>query len=490
MDMISFQKFQEKAKQYNVVPLEHTLLADLLTPVSTYLTIRKEGVPSFLFESVEPDERVGRYSFIGVSPTLLVRARGNELTIVEGKDRRVEYGNLFELLGALTMKFKQAPTSDNVFSGGFVGYIGYNCISQIEKICLSDHDSTGEDDAMLGLFEDVIRFDHPNQVVRVTVNVVVDASRPLHEHYESGKQRLEAILLRLRNAVVASRSFSCEVEACDTQPDQAAFCESVRRAQHYITEGDIFQVVLSRRVSMSFTGDPFPIYRAIRIVNPSPYLFYLDFGATRLIGSSPEVLVRSHGETVELFPIAGTRRRGDSLEEDAELANELLHDEKELAEHLMLVDLGRNDIGRIAEFGTVDVPAFKRIERYSHVMHLVSEVRGKIRSGTSAVDILRACFPAGTVTGAPKVRAMEIIDEMEQKRRGVYAGAVGYIGFNGSLDTCIAIRTVLAHKGRLNIQTGAGIVADSIPEMEYKETLNKAKALIEAIRLAANDLKV
>ncbi len=490
MGMISFLEFQKRAEEYNVVPLERTLLADLLTPVSTYLTIRKEGVPSFLFESVEPDERVGRFSFIGVAPSVLVRARGGEVTIQAGSEQHLEQGNLFDILQRLTGKFRQAPTPGNVFSGGFVGYIGYNCVSHIEDIRLSESDSTGEDDAMLGLFEGVIRFDHRNQVVQVTVNVIVDTSRPLQQQYESGKQRLDAIVLRLRNSIVASRSFSCDASAVREQRDEAAYCESVLRAKRHIKDGDIFQVVLSRRVQLPFGGDPFPIYRAIRIINPSPYLFFLDFGETRLIGSSPEVLVRSLGETVELFPIAGTRRRGRSPEEDAELENELLNDEKELAEHLMLVDLGRNDIGRIAEYGTVDVPVFKRVERYSHVMHLVSEVRGQLQRGKGPIDVLRACFPAGTVTGAPKIRAMEIIDELEQKRRGMYAGAVGYIGFNGSLDTCIAIRTVLAHADLLSVQAGAGVVADSVPELEYKETVNKAKALIEAIRLAANDLQV
>lgn len=488
--MISYSEFTSKAEGSNVVALERTLLADLLTPVSTYLTMRTEGVPSFLFESVEPNERIGRFSFIGVSPRMIIRARGREITIQEGSKKRVTEGNVFDILSALSGKFSPAASGDSVFGGGLVGYIGYNCVSQIEKISLTQNDSTGEDDAMLGLFENVIRFDHRNQVVHITVNVIIDPDHSLQQQYDAGKQRLEAIVLRLRNSVVASRSFSCDTGPADERQDEADFNDAVRRAKDYITEGDIFQVVLSRRVSMPFSGDPFSIYRAIRIINPSPYLFFLDFGETRLIGSSPEVLVRAFGETVELFPIAGTRRRGRSQEEDIELEQELLHDEKELAEHLMLVDLGRNDVGRIAEFGSVDVPVFKRVERYSHVMHLVSEVRGTLQKGKGPVDVLRACFPAGTVTGAPKIRAMEIIDELEQKRRGTYAGAVGYIGFNGSLDTCIAIRTVLAHRDRLSVQAGAGVVADSVPELEYKETVNKARALIEAIRLATNDLQV
>jgi anthranilate synthase component 1 len=262
----------------------------------------------------------------------------------------------------------------------------------------------------------------------------------------------------------------------------------VKRAKAYITEGEIFQVVLSRRVRRAYSGDLFAVYRALRIINPSPYLFFLDFGDTTLVGSSPEVLVRSRQGIVELLPIAGTRRRGRDEEEDEALAEELLRDAKELAEHVMLVDLGRNDIGRIAAYGSVEVPVFKRIDRYSHVMHIVSEVRGRLQEGLSPVDVLKACFPAGTVSGAPKVRAMEIICQLEPVQRGAYAGAVGYIGFDGTLDMCIAIRTIIAFQGMLKIQAGAGIVADSIPEREYEETLSKARALNEAVTLAAAGL--
>jgi anthranilate synthase component 1 len=274
----------------------------------------------------------------------------------------------------------------------------------------------------------------------------------------------------------------------ETREEREAFEGAVKRAKSYITEGEIFQVVLSRRVRRSYSGDLFAVYRALRIINPSPYLFFLDFGETTLVGSSPEVLVRSRQGIVELLPIAGTRRRGMDEEEDEALAEELLLDAKELAEHVMLVDLGRNDIGRIAAYGSVEVPVFKRIDRYSHVMHIVSEVRGRLQEGLSPVDVLKACFPAGTVSGAPKVRAMEIIGQLESVQRGAYAGAVGYIGFDGTLDMCIAIRTIIAFQGMLKIQAGAGIVADSIPEREYEETLSKARALNEAVTLAAAGL--
>ena len=294
--------------------------------------------------------------------------------------------------------------------------------------------------------------------------------------------------MKLRGLSLAPTSFQCAADGAGDRADHDRFCDAVRRAKDYITEGDIFQVVLSRRVTRQFSGDPFAVYRALRMINPSPYLFYLDFGDTQLIGSSPEVLVRSRQGTVEVLPIAGTRKRGTDEADDRRLETELLNDTKELAEHLMLVDLGRNDIGRLCSYGSVTVPVFKRVERYAHVMHLVSEVTGTLREGVSPVDVLTACFPAGTVSGAPKVRAMEIIAELEPRARGGYAGAVGYIGFDGTLDTCIAIRTIIAHGSVLKVQAGAGIVADSVPESEYEETENKARSMLEAVRMAASGL--
>ncbi|MBP1655176.1 MAG: anthranilate synthase component, partial [Bacteroidetes bacterium] len=318
--------------------------------------------------------------------------------------------------------------------------------------------------------------------------VFIDPGSSLRAQYERGKQTVEALELKLRGVSLAPTSFQCAVDGSADRADHDAFCAAVRRAKEHITEGDIFQVVLSRRVVRQFSGDPFALYRALRMINPSPYLFHLDFGDTQLVGSSPEVLVRSRRGKVEVLPIAGTRRRGGDESEDRRLEDELLNDTKELAEHLMLVDLGRNDIGRLCSYGSVHVPVFKRVERYAHVMHLVSEVEGTLREGVSPVDVLRACFPAGTVSGAPKVRAMEIIAELEPRARGGYAGAVGYIGFDGTLDTCIAIRTIIAHGSTLKIQAGAGIVADSIPEAEYEETVNKTRSLMEAVRMAASGL--
>jgi anthranilate synthase component 1 len=487
--MINFEKFKELAADHNVVPLEFTTMADLHTPVSAYLAVRESGVSSFLLETVEPNEKIGRHSFIGIRPLMTIRAKGQQVTISNGMHSSEHQGNIFSILDEMSHRYRQAdPETPNGFLGGFVGYIGYDNVRHLEKLPLNGSDASAEDDAILGLFTSIIRFDHRSHLMTIIQNVIVDSEKPVQQQYEEGKKSLEALELRLRNSSVASQSFRCDLNSMRETPDRDTYCDGVRQAKQYIFDGDIFQVVLSRRVQMPFTGDLFSVYRALRIINPSPYLFFLDFGETSLIGSSPEVLVKVQDRTVEVFPIAGTRRRGTTEAEDSSLEQELLADEKELAEHVMLVDLGRNDVGRISEYGSVSVPVFKRIERYSHVMHIVSEVHGLLKPDATAIDALRACFPAGTVSGAPKVRAMEIIHELEPGNRGVYAGAVGYVGFNGSLDTCIAIRTIVAHRNTLTIQAGAGIVADSIPEKEYEESVNKSRALLDAIKLAGSGL--
>jgi anthranilate synthase component 1 len=487
--MIAFEQFEQLAAQYNVIPLERTMLADLLTPVSTYLTLRRQYSSSFLFESVEPDEKIGRFSFVGTEPRVLVRCRGGTARVFRDGESSEEYVDPFELLRSLAEQYRAPQESRTTFTGGFVGFIGYDSVKYIERLALSEPRSGEVDDAMFGLFDTIVRFDHRAQRVTVFCTVIVDHSLPLRSQYDAGKQRLDAIELRLRSTPVSTNSFHAS-EIAETDDDKARFCGSVEKAKQHIVEGDIFQVVLSRRRRFRFVGDSFILYRALRIINPSPYLFYLDFGETKLIGSSPEVLVRSISGSVELFPIAGTRGRGKSEEEDKILETELVNDEKENAEHLMLVDLGRNDVGRVSEHGSVHVPVFKRVERYSHVMHLVSEVKGKLQKGKSAIDVLKACFPAGTVSGAPKVRAMEIIQDLEGTRRGVYAGAVGYIGFNDTMDMCIAIRTIVAHEDTLTVQAGAGIVANSVPEREYEETEEKMGALIQALELSSRGLRL
>ncbi len=487
--MLSFAEFEQLAQSHNVIPLVKLLLADTHTPVSIYLTLRQEGSPSFLLESAETNEKLGRYSFVGLSPSMMVRARGQEVFIVRNGSREKAEGHILEVLRKLSSQFRQAQSGLGTgLAGGFVGYLGYNSVRHLERVPIPDPGSEDEDDAVFGLFPTILRFDHFAHVITVIRNVLVDPDQSLKSQYEQGRKELEALELKLRQSAVSTTSFQCEINGDADVPDREYYCSAVARAKEYIREGDIFQVVLSRRIERKFSGDLFPVYRSLRFINPSPYLYYIDFGDTKLVGSSPEILVRSRKGLVELLPIAGTRKRGRDEREDAALEEELLRDEKELAEHIMLVDLGRNDLGRICRYGSVEVPVFKRVERYSHVMHIVSEVRGQLREDASPVDVLAACFPAGTVSGAPKVRAMEIINQLEQSPRGAYAGAVGYIGFDGSLDTCIAIRTLVAHGERLKIQAGAGIVADSVPENEYQETVNKSRALLEAVMFASGGL--
>jgi anthranilate synthase component 1 len=487
--MVSFKEFSALAAMHNVIPLVRRSMADTLTPVSAYLALRREGVPSFILESVEPDEKIGRYSFIGIDPVVLVQARGDSVTIQEGGINTTRQQSVFDCVRELLGRYHVAPFAEpHGLMGGVVGYIGYDAVRSLERIPIPAPGPDDEPDAILGLFATVVQFDHRLQVMTIIHNAFLDSSEPLEAQYETALRSLDEFELQLRHAHSAPKSFSCNTASDHDEPDRENFCSAVNRAKQYITSGDIFQVVLSRRVRKTFSGDLFAVYRALRMINPSPYLFYLDFGETKLAGSSPEVLVRLRDGVVEVLPIAGTRRRGDNSEEDEKLETELLADAKEVAEHVMLVDLGRNDVGRIAEYGSVEVPVFKRVDRFSHVMHIVSEVRGRLRSGVSAMATLEACFPAGTVSGAPKVRAMEIIQELESSPRGAYAGAAGYLGFDGALDTCIAIRTIVAYRGALKIQSGAGIVADSDPAREYDETVSKARALLEAVDLAASGL--
>jgi len=487
--MITEKEFKELALAYSVVPLVETMLADLHTPVSIYLTLCSNSSHSFLLESVEPDERIGRFSFVGRDPFLIIKATGDVVEIESGGKKEQRNEKILDVLDKFSRHYRSPAAHDQQgFTGGFLGYFGYDRVQEIENIPLHPRAVNDVPDAMFGLFQSVVKFDHLHQLMTVTHNILVEKNQTLEDQYNNGVKILTAILTQLGKPPVVENSFECNLASLQHGADHDAFCSSVKRAKEYIHEGDIFQVVLSRRVQVSFSGNPFPIYRALRIINPSPYLFYINYDSVKLIGSSPEVLVRVQDRTVGVMPIAGTRRRGKNEQEDKRLEEELLHDEKEVAEHVMLVDLGRNDVGRVSEYGTVHVPVFKHLKRFSHVMHLVSEVQGKLKGSANSVDALRACFPAGTVSGAPKVRAMEIINELEPVRRGIYAGAVGYLGFDGALDTCIAIRTIVATNGTLTIQAGAGIVADSVPELEYKETVNKAQALLEALTIASNGL--
>jgi anthranilate synthase component 1 len=488
--MVTMTEFQEHTKSQRIVPLMMTILADQHTPVSIYTSLRAGTYRSFLLESAEPDERIGRFSFVGTDPLMVISSKGDLITIESDSKKEIRYGKILDLLEEYSRLYNcQFSKGQEGFAGGFLGYLGYDCVKEIEQIPLRQPSPEDIPDAIFGLFHSVVKFDHRRQMITLTHNVLIDESRSIEEQYNEGKQKLASLVSRLGIQSRTENTLVCDPASMKSDTDKDTFCESVQRAKEYIHEGDIFQVVLSRRLHIPFSGDPFPIYRALRIINPSPYLFYLDFGDVRLIGSSPEVLVRVQERVVSVMPIAGTCKRGANEEEDRQLEKQLMADEKEAAEHVMLVDLGRNDIGRVSEYGSVHVPFFKRLKRFSHVIHMVSEVQGILKPGTGSVDALRACFPAGTVSGAPKVRAMEIINELEPVRRGIYAGAVGYIGLDGTLDTCIAIRTIIAADGMLSIQAGAGIVADSIPEREFLETENKARALLEALTIAADDLQ-
>jgi anthranilate synthase component 1 len=493
---LNLEEFREYAKLGTVVPVSRELSADTLTPVTAFLRLRRPGSPAFLLESVEGGERLGRYSFLGRDPFQTLSATGGE-TVLErgGRRERLDEG-FFQALARIAQGFRPAPVPGlPPLTGGAVGHIGYDAVRWIEKLPDRHARDSSLPDAELRFYDGLIAFDHAKHRLILIANALVDprdAPARHEEAYRAAVRRIddlaEALARPLPGVEVPEPLRPLEpgsvADGMASNFTRAGFEAAVARAREYIAAGDAFQIVLSQRFRREVSVDPFRVYRALRSLNPSPYLFYLEWGETALFGSSPETMVRVEGRRVMVRPIAGTRRRGATPEEDAALETDLLHDEKELAEHRMLVDLGRNDVGRVARFGSVRVSRLEEIERYSHVMHIVSEVEGTLREGLSPVDAFTACFPAGTVSGAPKIRAMEIIDELEPSRRGTYAGAVGYLDFGGSLDTCIAIRTLLVHRGIATIQAGAGLVADSVPEREYLETIHKASALYDAIRLA------
>ena len=487
---MNFQEFRQLAQSYSLVPVSKSLLADTLTPVSAYLRLREQTSASFLFESVEGGEQIARYSFIGRDPKMIVSCRGNTTTISESSSQRQTSENFFDVIGNIISKFRspQIPSLPR-FTGGLVGSIGYDAVRFIEKIPDTSSSTTNIPDSILGLFTSLIVFDHLKHQIILIVNVHIENSSDLQKQFDHANSEIERLEQILFSSATKTQPFHANPEKLQHETTHDKFKEIVEKAKTYIYEGDIFQVVLSQRFSTDFEGDTFNVYRALRVVNPSPYLYYLNFENVQIIGSSPEILVRMEDGIAEVYPIAGTRHRGKTEKEDQELESELLADDKERAEHVMLVDLGRNDLGRVSTLGTVRVEKFMNVVRYSHVMHIASRVVGNVGSGKTAIDVLKATFPAGTVSGAPKIRAMEIIDELEQLRRGIYAGGIGYFDFSGTMDMCIAIRTMFAVNNRLYLQAGAGIVADSDPEKEYQETLNKARALVEAIKLAEGTMR-
>ena len=494
---MTFESFQEivrsqrrDASERIIVPVHRRRSADLLTPVSAFLQLREGSAMPFLLESVEGGEKLARYSFLGRNPYVTVTAEGTRTRIRQGSAQPVlEDSTIFDVLSRLMAEYREIRLPDLPrLTGGAVGFFGYDCIRLIEDIPDRHEPDVDIPDGLWAFYDTICAFDHVKHQLVLIRNVFLDADTELHEAWSRASEELDALESLFSDHSRPSPDPVRLEGQWTSNMSRRTFEAAVEKAKHYIREGDIFQVVLSQRFSATYSGDPFNLYRALRQVNPSPYLFYLDFGAFRLVGSSPEVLVRIEEGRAELLPIAGTRPRGASPEEDAALAEDLLADRKERAEHLMLVDLGRNDLGRVSEWGSVNVERYAFIERYSHVMHIVSSVASRLADEMTAMDALRACFPAGTVSGAPKVRAMEIIDELETTRRGPYAGAVGYLDFRGNLDTCITIRTMLVTDDTVHLQAGAGIVADSVPSSEFEETLNKARALHTAMNVAASDL--
>ncbi len=489
----SYEQFRQKAKEGNLVPVYREILADTETPVSAFLKIAK-GPYAFLLESVEGGEKWGRYSFLGIDPSLIVQAEGRRVTLTRGDQTEtvIADGNPLDVLQKVLSDFRPVRVDGLPrFFGGAVGAIAYEAVRFFEPVVLK---AMSTPDFTFLVAGTLLIFDNVRHRIQVVVNVRIrDAD--LSRHYQEALAAIEATIATLRGPLVQTDHAMAPPSAppptagpAGSNVTREQFKASVLRAQEYIKAGDIFQVQLSQRFSVPSTCPPFSIYRALRVINPSPYMFYLKMGSRCLAGSSPEVLVRLEEGRVSIRPIAGTRRRGQTPAEDRAMERELLSDPKERAEHLMLVDLGRNDVGRVCAYGTVAVDALMVIERYSHVMHIVSNIVGQIEPGQNAFDLLAACFPAGTVTGAPKIRAMEIIALLEAEGRGAYAGAVGYFGFDGNMDTCIAIRTVVIENGVAHVQAAAGIVADSIPDAEYEETVNKSKAMLAAIQLAERGL--
>jgi anthranilate synthase component I len=472
------------AQGYNLIPLTLETLADLDTPLSAYVKLADQPF-SYLLESVQGGERFGRYSFIGLSAATRIYVFGQRLQVMSGDfvaEEREEKDPL-QFVDEYLQRFKVAEVPELPrFCGGLVGYFSYDTIRYVEPhLAKATHpDPLGVPDILLLLSTELVVLDN----LSGKLHLIVYADPRVPNSYPVAQARLQQLRERLRqHAVAASAKVSGSSEPRSEFGEQA-FKDAVARAKQYIFDGDVFQVVLSQRLSQSFPASPLSLYRALRTLNPSPYMFYYNFRDFHVVGASPEILVRLERDTVTVRPIAGTRKRGKTSAEDQALAEDLLTDPKELAEHVMLMDLGRNDIGRIAQIGSVRVTEKMVIERYSHVMHIVSNVDAKLKAGLGAIDVLRATFPAGTVSGAPKVRAMEIIDELEPSKRGVYAGAVGYIGFNGDMDLAIAIRTAVVKDKTLYVQAGAGIVADSVPENEWIETQNKARALLRAAEMA------
>jgi anthranilate synthase component 1 len=483
------EEFRRLSEKGNLIPVYKEILADTYTPVTAFLKLG--GSPSFLLESVEGGEKWARYSFIGSRPAKIIKGSGNTVEVIEGQlsSQVFETDNPIDWIKKEISAFRPVEVKGLPrFFGGLVGYMGYDMVKFFEPIKQRDKNGLGLPDFFFMLTDTMLIFDSFEQKIKVVSNAHIN-SKNADEVYLEAQQKIDEIISRLREPLVISESGhpGSSPEFSSNMP-KVKFLEGVEKSREYVMSGDIVQVVLSQRFERNTPSGPFNIYRALRVINPSPYMYYLDIGEAKIVGSSPEILVRVENNKIVLRPIAGTRKRGATEILDKALEVELKNDPKEKAEHIMLVDLGRNDVGKVAQTGSVKVTELMAVERYSHVMHLVSNVEGELRQGCDAFDVLASCFPAGTVSGAPKVRAMEIIEEIEPDRRGPYAGAVGYLSYSGNMDTCITIRTLIVKDGKVYVQAGAGIVADSDPEREYAETVNKARGMMKAVDMAEEGL--
>jgi anthranilate synthase component I len=488
----SLQEVKKIAEKGSIIPICKDILGDLLTPAAAFLRVAHGRRRVFLLESVEGGERLARYSFIGWDPFIVVRGKGDTVWSERQGEIVQEKTRGFDKLRQISASFKPVSMPDlPPFLGGGVGYFAYDIVRQFEKLPTVAADDLGFDDYQVMYFSTILAFDHLRHRIHIITNIFNDRGMDsLEAKYQDALLRIEQIEKRLTIPLSLPSPVPREaIPEPESNVTESTYYSNIETAQKHIQAGDIFQVVLSQRFAMKISCDPFDIYRALRFINPSPYMFFLRMDNVHLVGASPEMLVKVNNGRVEYGPIAGTRPRGRTPEEDAQLGKELLADEKERAEHIMLVDLGRNDLGRVCNFGTVKVTDLMRIEKYSHVMHLVSSVEGEIRKDLDCFHALESCLPAGTVSGAPKVRAMEIIEALEPRRRGVYGGAVGYVDFSGNLDTCIALRTLMIKDGIAYVQAGGGIVADSDPKREREESINKASALIRAVKFAHEGLK-
>jgi len=488
--------FLTLSQKGNLIPVYREILGDLETPVSAYFKIANKAKYSFLLESVEGEEKVARFSFLAKDPELVFQSKGRNAEILQLNDKGTTHGQLkvietpLSFIREIMSQYKLVAVNGlPPFCGGMVGYIGYDTVRFFEQLPHQTHDDLYLPDIVMILAKNLIIFDHRNHKIKIVSCVHLDpksTARQKRKLYQKAVNTIDHLIAELNTPLSVEHDSPAKPAHLNVRSNftESQYKNIVAKAKERIKAGDIIQTVLSQRFHTKIKTNPFNIYRSLRALNPSPYMYFLKLDAIQVIGSSPELLVRCENGTVETRPIAGTRPRGKNEKEDLALAKDLLADPKEKAEHIMLVDLGRNDLGRVCEKGTVKVSEFMTIEKYSHVMHIVSNVKGKLKKGKDVFDVLQASFPAGTVSGAPKIRAMEIIEELEDVCRGPYAGCIGYFSFSGNLDTCITIRTIIVKDGVAYIQAGAGIVADSNPQKEYVETVNKAKAQVTAIELA------